>query len=229
VKAFIFVNGELADPVAVAQSLTAGALLIAADGGARLLDRLGRLPHLLIGDLDSVDPALVASYEALGVPIERHAVNKDQTDLELALEAALARQADEVVIVGALGGRLDHALANVLILAQRDWPVRLWIHDGRQQATLLRGPADFLLQSRPGRVVSMIPLSERVTGISYEGFEYPLTHATLELGSTRGVSNRLLSANARIQVENGLLLLVLQPEDGPLLPDVAQTHHEPAT
>lgn len=215
-NAIVFVNGELANPPAVGELLQPGDLLIAADGGARLLEAMGRCPDVLVGDLDSIDPALVSAYQRRGVRIERHPVHKDQTDLELALEFALTRNPESILIVGAGGGRLDHTLANILILAQRTWPVPIWINDGMQQATLVRGPARFDFITQPGRTVSMIPLSEQVTGVTYEGFEYPLVNATLELGSTRGISNRALHGPVAVEVKSGLLLIVIQPREGPI-------------
>jgi len=212
-RAIVFINGELAGIEAVAALLRPDDLLIAADGGARHLHALGRLPHLIVGDLDSVDPALVAQYAEAGVRIERHPTAKNQTDLELAIECALGAEVQEVLLVGATGGRIDHTLANVLILAQRRWPVPLRIIDGGQSITLLRGPGEVAIEGIAGQTLSAIPLTARVTGITYEGLEYPLHNATLRLGSTRGVSNRLLSRRAIVRIRSGLLLLALSDGD----------------
>ncbi len=208
-RALIFVNGELADPAAFNALLRADDLLIAADGGARHLEAMGRRPQVLVGDLDSIDPALVADYERHGVRIERHPVAKDQTDLELAIEHALKAKPDAIWLVGAMGGRMDHSLANLLILAQRRWSPPLQVVDGAQVLTLLRGPGTAALAGAVGQTVSVIPLSAKATGVTYAGLEYPLTNATLPLGSTRGVSNRLASELASVSVKRGLLLLAM--------------------
>jgi thiamine pyrophosphokinase len=214
VQAVIFVNGTLPHPQAVSKMLKPGDLLIAADGGARLLEAMGRRPDILVGDLDSIDPNLLRDYERRGVRVERHPVQKDQSDLELALDVALARKPDSIKIVGVLGGRMDHTLANILILAQRKWPVEVWLADGLQLATLLRGPTDAIFAVPPGRIFSMIPLSSAVEGITYHGLEYPLQNETLTLGSTRGLSNRAVQPVVRVTVENGLLMIVMQPAPG---------------
>lgn len=207
-RAILFVNGILDEPRTFAARIAADDLLIAVDGGARHLLAMGRLPGLLVGDLDSVEPALVEAWARDGVLIQRHPEMKDQTDLELAIECALSAGAAEIWLAGALGGRMDHTLANLLILAQREWPVPLYIVDGMQVARLLRGPADAWINGAPGDLLSAIPLSERVTGISYEGLAYPLTDATLALGSTRGVSNVFVEGRARVRLGSGLVLVI---------------------
>jgi thiamine pyrophosphokinase len=216
VRAILFINGDLNQPAALQRRLRPDDLLVAVDGGARHLEALGLLPAVLVGDLDSIDPALVERYAAQGVTIERHPVSKDQTDLELAIEYALQAGADEIWLAAATGGRIDQTLANLLILAQREWEAPLYLVEGEQTAQLLRGPDSVRLHGRPGDRVSAIPLSEVVTGIRYVGLSYPLEDATLELGSTRGVSNTMESAEARISIASGLLLVVTLPaEDQP--------------
>ena len=97
-----------------------------------------------------------------------------------------------MLLLGALGGRLDQALANLLLLAKQDWPIPIQLADGNQLAQIVRGGERCMLSGEPGSIVSAIALSERVTGITYSGLEYPLTNFTLHLGSTRGVSNVLV-------------------------------------
>ncbi len=213
-RAVIFINGMLKQPQRVLAMLRADDRLIGADGGTRHILALGRMPDLVVGDLDSIEPATLAQLTAANVPIERHPVHKDQTDLELAIECAMrggpdgAPPADEVVLVGATGGRLDQALANVLILAQRPWPVPLRLVDGAQEAVLLRGPTTATLHTQPGATMSTLPLSAEVTGIHYTGLAYPLENATLTLGSTRGISNEAQSAEVTVTIASGLLLVV---------------------
>jgi thiamine pyrophosphokinase len=207
-RAIIFINGMLREGDRVRALLRADDRLIGADGGTRHILALGRMPDLVVGDLDSIEPAALAQLHAAGVPIERHPVHKDQTDLELAIECALRDGAGEIVLVAATGGRLDHTLANVLILAQRPWPVTLRIVDSTQEAVLLRGPTTATLNTAIGASVSALPLSESVTGITYQGLAYPLENATLALGSTRGVSNVAEAAEVTISIASGLLLVV---------------------
>ena len=144
--------------------------------------------------------------------VERYPVAKDQTDLELAIERGLRAGANEILLLGALGGRLDQTVANLLILAQRHWPVPLRLAEGNQLAQVLRSGETLALQAAPGSTVSAIPLSAAVTGITYTGLEYPLHDATLTIGSTRGVSNVVASAPATITIRDGVLLVVCVTE-----------------
>jgi thiamine pyrophosphokinase len=207
-RAVVFVNGEVQDYTALAKWLRPGDHLIGADGGTRHMLALGLLPDAVVGDLDSLEPETVAKLIAQGVDIERYPVAKDQTDLELAIERGLRAGASEILLLGALGGRLDQTLANLLILAQRNWPVPLRLAEGNQLAQVLRSGETLTLHAAPGSTVSAIPLSAVVTGITYTGLEYPLEDATLTIGSTRGVSNVVASSPATITIDEGVLLVV---------------------
>lgn len=211
-RAVVFVNGEVRDYMALAAWLQPGDYLIGADGGTRHALALGLRPHAVVGDLDSLEPDTVAALAAQGVEIERYPVAKDQTDLELAIEAGLAAGASEILLLGALGGRLDQTLANLLILAQRHWPVPLRLAEGEQLAQVLRGGECLTLHAAPGSTVSAIPLSTTVTGITYTGLVYPLVDATLAIGSTRGVSNVVASSPATVTIKEGVLLVVCVTE-----------------
>lgn len=211
-RAVVFVNGEVHDYTALAAWLRPGDYLIGADGGTRHILHLGLRPDAVVGDLDSLEPETVAGLADSGVEIERFPVAKDQTDLELAIERGLAAGAGEVLLLGALGGRLDQTLANLLILAQRNWPVPLRLAEGDQLAQVLRSGECLTLHAAPGSTVSAIPLSPTVTGITYTGLEYPLVDATLAIGSTRGVSNVVASSPATITIREGVLLVVCVTE-----------------
>jgi thiamine pyrophosphokinase len=163
---------------------------------------------VIVGDLDSLEPELVATLANAGVAIEQHPASKDQTDLELAIERGLRDGADEILLLGALGGRLDQTLANLLILAQREWPVPVRLAEGNELAQVLRGCEQLTLDAAPGSTVSAIPLSPQVTGITYGGLEYPLENATLAIGSTRGISNVVRSSPATVAIQDGVLLVV---------------------
>lgn len=206
-RAVIAVNGKIDDYAELARLLRPDDYLIGADGGTLHLLTVDRWPNVVVGDLDSLPSETVASLLAAAVPVERHKPDKDQTDLELALERALQDGASEIVLVGALGGRLDQTLANLLIVAQRDWPVSVRVVEGDQVAEVLRGPGRLILHGPAGSIVSAIPLSAAVVGITYIGLEYPLQDATLHFGSTRGVSNILAAPPASIRIDSGILLV----------------------
>ena len=212
-RAILFVNGTLADKAFLHDLLhsddpAGDDLLIGVDGGTQHCLDIGVVPHIVVGDLDSLARSTVDELAAAGVRFERHPAEKDQTDLELAVECALARGADEILLVAALGDRLDQMLANVLLPAQRAWPATISIVEPGQRTHFLRGPSRLLLNVEIGSTVSVIPLSEAVRGISYSGLRYPLNDATLRLGDTRGISNEAVAQPATVEISEGMLLVV---------------------
>lgn len=213
-RAVIFVNGVVETYETLATWLRTDDFRIAADGGTRHCLALDLLPHVVVGDLDSLPSETVAHLSEQSVEIERHPVRKDKTDLELAIERAVREGAQEILLLGALGGRLDQTLANLLVLARRDWPVPIALAAGDQMVRMVRGGETFQLQGAPGSTVSVLPLSHQVTGITYTGLEYPLEDATLTLGSTRGVSNVIVQSPATVRVETGLLAVVQEARPG---------------
>lgn len=200
-------HGHFANSPEERAALAQAARIIAADGGAEHVLAAGHVPHLVVGDLDSIDPATLARLEGLGVPVERHPARKDATDLELALGAAAGATA--ITILGALGGRPDHQWANVLLLAACPCPARI-LH-GATSIHLLDARRPCLdLATSPGDTVSLIPLAD-AHGVTLAGLEYPLQDATLPLGSPRGVSNVALGDAATIALTAGRLLVMHLP------------------
>lgn len=222
-RTIIFANGELTDLEAARAVIQPADTLIAADGGAKHCRALGVLPHILIGDFDSLSPPDLATLEAAGTRIIRHPARKDQTDLELALDHALSEGAEDIVILGGLGGRWDQTLANVLLLTRSDrWRVsrqqaaeaattnvRVRLLDGMQEISLLRGPGELTLSGNAGDTVSLIPIGGDAHGITTSGLEYPLHGETLIFGSTRGISNVMVESRATVSLTEGLLVCTL--------------------
>lgn len=207
-RAVVFVNGTITDYALARRWLQPDDALICADGGSRHCVALELRPHVVVGDMDSASPAVLARWVEAGTLLERHPAAKDQTDLELALERAIRDGADEILLLGALGGRLDQTLANLLILAQRQWPATIRLAEGDQVAQVLMDGEAITLSGAVGSTVSVVPLSAEVTGITYRGLLYPLQQATLRLGSTRGISNAVASRPAGISIERGSLLVI---------------------
>lgn len=212
-RALVFANGDLNDGPAVQAALIAAedALIVAADGGARLALACGLTPALVIGDLDSLSVDETAMLRDRGAAIERVPAEKDETDLELALLEAARRGARPIILIGAAGGRLDHMLANICLLAMpelRDHDVR--IVSGRQTLWLI-GPGEHLLEGASGDTVSLLPLTTEAAGIVTEGLAYPLRGESLRIGAARGVSNVMQAAQARVTLGAGLLLVVHTP------------------
>lgn len=179
-------------------------LRIAADGGARNARLfLEHAPQIIVGDMDSLDDETRRWLERNHVEFVQHPPAKDQTDLELAVTLAQTRGARESTILGALGGRIDHFLANVLLLARVE-NVRL--QDAATEMWIGRGTDD--IEGAKGDIVSLIPLDQEVRGIMTTGLEYPLRGETLERGSTRGISNVMSGERAHVSWTRGTLLFV---------------------
>ena len=211
-RAIIFANGPLPDLAGARRALAPTDRLIAADGGLRHLRALGLTPHLLVGDLDSVTSAEAQAAMAAGAQVEQHPARKDETDLELALHRAVAEGAQDVLIFGALGGRWDQTLANLLLLAHPAYrAVRLRLLDGPQQIYLVRGTTT--IEGQPGDTVSLVPLSGDAHGVTTHGLDYPLDRGTLPFGGTLGISNVLIGSEATVTVADGLVACIVLGQD----------------
>ncbi len=209
-QALIFANGRLAAGPLLRQTRAEmpQALVIAADGGARLARSCGLAVDVVIGDMDSIDAQTLEELEEAGAQLLRHPPDKDETDLELALKWAMSQGISCLRVFGALGGRLDQTLANVSLLALpqlRDCDVQLL--DGSQRAWLLRPGAHDLIGST-GDTVSLLPLHGPVRGIVSEGLRWELRDEALLPGPARGISNLLTGARASLRFAEGLLLIV---------------------
>lgn len=194
-------------------------LVLAADGGARLAAPLGLRIDRWVGDGDSLSSAEIEQLRVAGVPVELVSADKDESDAELALVAALRAGATDLTILGALGGaRLDHALANVALLAHPALAGRTArLLDATTRVSLVTGPGGGTgseaagFHGRVGDVVSLLPLSRTVEGIVTTGLRYPLRDEALTRGPARGLSNVRTASMATISVREGRLLVIESP------------------
>jgi thiamine pyrophosphokinase len=188
------------------------ALVVAADGGARKAQLLGLLPDVVVGDMDSLAPATLAELERSGVKILRHPADKEASDTELAVHEALRRGATKLVILGALGGpRFEHTLANVLLLTLPELAgCDVSLVDGPVTVRVVgsTGPDQVEIAGRPGDLVSLLPLTELVEGVTTSGLAYALDGETLHQGPARGLSNVLTEPRAGISTGSGRLAIV---------------------
>ncbi|MBW3611186.1 MAG: thiamine diphosphokinase [Actinobacteria bacterium] len=206
--AVVLTGGEPADP-ALARLLPVGAYVIAADSGLDQAAILGLDVDLAVGDFDSLAPAALEAAMAAGCRVERHPAAKDHTDLELGLRAALEHGCRRVVVVGGHGGRLDHLLANALVLAgatTAGMEVEALMGPGRLRVIRAGGPHS--LHGRAGQLVTLLALGGAALGVRTTGLRYPLADEDLQPGSTRGVSNEMLATDASVRVRHGTLLVV---------------------
>lgn len=205
--ALIFAGGEIESISAARSVAKQGDFRIAADGGLRHALALGVLPDALIGDLDSVSPADLSAAENAGVRILRYPVEKDDTDLELALQLALDEGYTRVRLLGTLGGRVDHLLGNLFLLARPDLSgLDVRIDEGGQEIFII--DRETVIAGHPGDLVSLLPFGGEARGVETEDLYYPLRGETLYPYHTRGVSNVMLAARAVVRLAAGRLLCV---------------------
>ena len=206
-RVVLFVNGDLPAPGQVRSLLTDDDVLIAVDGGLRHLESLGLIPNLIIGDLDSVDQAKIQAYRTQGVEVHTYPADKDETDLELALDAACDLDPETIWVVAALGKRLDQTLANIFLLTRPELADRdIHLFDGHTDVFLIRESG--IIHGEIDQRVSLLPLNGPAEGIHTQGLEYPLANETLNPDKTRGISNKMMSPTATVRLRHGLLLCI---------------------
>lgn len=209
-RIFLFANGVAKDGTMVRRALeeAESAHVLAADGGALNALKFGLAPQTIIGDLDSLSGEQVKEFSAAGAKILCFPTEKDETDLELALQWSVNKGASSIVILGALGGRFDQTLANVYLLALPGLQgIQIELVDGEQNIRLLR-PGTHNIEGRTGDTVSLIPLGEMARGITSGGLQYPLRDESLGFGPARGISNVMLCDSASLELHGGLLLII---------------------
>lgn len=205
----IISGGRLGYPVFYQKRIAAlkNYFVLCCDGGIRHLEKLKISPDVIIGDLDSADSAQVARYAAQGVKILKYPSDKDDTDTQLALEYALELKPEAIEIWGAFGGRIDHSLANLFLLGLGEKEgIKIRLIDEYCEAFVAGKTVAFI--EAKGQTVSLIALSSQVTGISLQGFRYPLNNALLEMAKPRGISNVITAVPATISVGSGNLLVI---------------------
>jgi thiamine pyrophosphokinase len=219
--AVVFTGGPRSGPVGAACPVVVAALatlqvdlVIAADSGLDLAHSLGWKPDVIVGDMDSVTPALLAAAEVEGAVVERHPVAKEATDLELAIRAAVSTSAEHLVVVGSSSGRMDHLIGGALMVASPLYAgirIEAWlggalvvpVHDRR----IVRGEV--------GAAVSLLAVHGPAVGVTTSGLRWPLRDERLEAGSSRGISNEFVHADAEVVVSGGTVVVIVpEPEVG---------------
>jgi len=202
-RIIIFANGDLPDPDKAHALLRESDFIIAADGGTRHALALGLTPNIIIGDLDSLNvERLTFNAEIIQSPAD-----KNETDLELAIQHALTLNPEQIIIAAALGGRLDQTLANIALVSnvQRSTSnVRL--DDGIEEVFFCRD--EYTIKGTSGDIISLIPWQGEVTGIVTTGLKWTLQNEILYPQKTRGISNEMMNDTATIQIKSGLLLII---------------------
>ena len=206
-RILIFANGDLPDLEKARALLRPDDFILCADGGTRPALALNLTPNLIIGDMDSVEKEQLQNLQLAGVEIELYPRDKDETDLEHALNKALELDPQQILILAALGGRVDQTLANLALLTDArlsTFDVRL--EDGVEEILFCRDQVQ--IEGRRGDIVSLIPWGAPVQGVQTENLKWRLNHETLYPDRTRGISNEMLSELATIKIATGLLLVI---------------------
>lgn len=204
----IFAGGD-SPATGLAEEVPEADLVVAADSGYDLAVAQGFAVDVLIGDMDSIAAEVIPRH----VIVEKYPVDKDATDLELALERVIVERPERVVIVGGAGGRFDHELAAAALLASDRWSAAEeidWVTD-RGWSYVVRGRR--IIHGDVGATISLIPMGGPALGVTTQGLKWNLAGARLDHGTTRGVSNTFVGPIADIRVSRGCLLAVVPTDD----------------
>jgi thiamine pyrophosphokinase len=207
-RILVFANGLLPDYQKARMLLRPDDFILCADGGTRHALAMDLAPRLVIGDFDSLSPHEIVEAESKGAQIVRYPHDKNETDLELAIDHALDLEPSAILILGALGNRLDQTLGNIALLSDtRLVAMDVRLDDGLEEAFFCRGRSD-LSGGTAGDIVSLIPWGGAAQGVRTEGLKWPLHDETLYSEKTRGISNELTGDSASVSLSSGLLLVI---------------------
>jgi thiamine pyrophosphokinase len=206
-KAVIVCSGSIEDYDYHRKFFDGNPMVICVDGGARHLIKLGILPHVMIGDFDSISKEDYEYFRDAGVVDIKYPSQKDMTDTELALEYAADKGVSSIVLLGCLSTRFDHSLSNIFLLKKMaDKNIDCVIANEYNEIQLVKD--HIVLKKERNMKLAVLPLTESVEGITNKGLLYPLDNDTIKLGSSRGVSNEFTDEFAEISIKKGLLLVI---------------------
>lgn len=206
-KALIIVNGEISDYNFYKNYIGEDDFIICADGGIKHLNAIGKTPDVFVGDFDSCD----ANELCEGIEIYKHKPKKNDTDTKLAIDIAFEYGYGNIEILGGLGGRVDHLLANVFLLK--------YIHENGgtgkivdEKNTILLLTDKVVLEKEDNAFVSLVPISSTINGVTNKGLLYPLNDYTMHFGTTRGISNEFAEDFAQISIDTGEALVIISKD-----------------
>lgn len=206
-KTVIICSGEIKNYKDMEAVVRSADLIICADGGAIHAMNMGITPNILLGDFDSIDEDVLNYYNSDKIEKIQYPAVKDMTDSEIAVDLAIAKGSEEVIIIGGGGLRMDHFLGNVFLLKKfLDIDIKASIVDEKNEIILINKHCK--IQKINNRKLSLVPISQSVNGIVTKGLQYELLGENLLFGSTRGISNEFCDDEAEIEIQNGLLLVI---------------------
>ena len=182
--------------------------IIGADGGCNHLYNMGILPNYVIGDLDSINKDLIKYYESKNIIFKKFPTHKDQTDAEICIHLAKTLNATEIHFIGALGGRIDHALSNIgLMYYVLEMGIEPKILTSEEEVVIIHNDTK-VIKGKKGDTISILALKQDAIGVTLEKLEYPLNKARVSYLSPLGISNVMLEDECNITVEDGYLLVI---------------------
>lgn len=206
-RILLFANGEFSQADFYLKEIREDDFIICADGSINFVWRLGLKVQMLVGDMDSADQNILAEFVEAGGQIKRFPAEKNESDLELAIIEAIKMCPEKIVIFGALGKRLDHLFANLVLL---DLPLRAGIESLilEENYEILLTDQDIEIKGDPESQLSIFPLDGPVRILKTEGLKYSLHNESLYVGAARGLSNQFTGDKAKITIESGKLLVI---------------------
>lgn len=206
-KAVIFGGAEISD-YGFCEEYTKDSIVVCCDSGMRHAFKLGIIPNVIVGDFDSADSSMINYFKRINVPFEAYPTHKDETDIEIGLDAAMKIGATDITIIGGIGSRMDHTMANChLLLYLHKNGIDARMVDENNEIQVIDKKAKIF--GKAGDLVSLIPLSMEVSGITTKGLEYPLCSAVLTIDDRLiAVSNVMLGTIAEVTIEEGYLYVM---------------------
>lgn len=205
-RSIIIANGEITNYSWHRSLIREDDFIVCADGGARHALAMGIMPHVVLGDFDSLSPSVKEDLLNTKCRLESFPAEKDATDTELALKWCLKQNTQEIIIFGALGSRFDHSMASIFLLAQIPAGIPARLVNEQNEIYLARDCTS--IEGNPGEYVSVIPLTPGAYGVGTKGLKYILRDETLKFGTTRGVANELVKKRAFLEIKEGWALVI---------------------
>ncbi|SJZ57116.1 thiamine diphosphokinase [Selenihalanaerobacter shriftii] len=212
-RAIVFANGELIGDKAFYQDyINQDDIILCADGGAEYAYELDVKPDLIVGDLDSVSKEVLDYYQNQGVLFKKYPTDKDKTDTQLLLEELANQNYDEIIVLAALGGRLDHTLGNIYLMDGLYHPkINIKLVSSREIVEVIEDKK--IIKDQINKTISLIPITLKATGVNLSGFKYELEDAIFKRGGTLGLSNIIRTNKAMISIEEGRLLMIINEDN----------------
>lgn len=209
---YLIVSGGYASDEFVSETIRRGGfeVVMAADSGLDFLYRTGIMPDVIVGDFDSVKSDALDYFREFE-HIEMCMLNpeKDDTDTEFAIREAIRRGASKITIVGGTGTRIDHVLGNICLLGiGLEENVKIVLLDEHNRIRMIDKPLVLKKEEQYGQYISLVPYSDRVTGVTLTGLKYPLTDYTMGGFNSLGISNEIVDEEATISLTSGQLLVI---------------------